>query len=234
MTHTNSIPKVFVLAKTNVACDRINQALTSEPVRVVHFNETQKYSEIFDDLEAACVLVEIGQNPKSELNAITSLHANGHPLPVIAVSNEWTVSDAVRAIKSGADDVCDLQTQVHELRKMIHKAIASELPRHSDLRDAIPAAILEKLDTVEARILHLILLGLTAKEIGSALDVSIRTYHYRKKTIFQKLGTLNRSDLIELIRTTNGRITEWHSPHAAPNSPRLHRPAFLSQGLVAQ
>ena len=234
MTHTNSIPKVFVLAKTNVACDRITQALTSEPVRVVHFSETQKYSEIFDDLEAACVLVEIGQNPESELNAITSLHANGHPLPVIAVSNEWTVSDAVRAIKSGADDVCDLQTQVHELRKMIHKAIASELPRHSDLRDAIPEAILAKLDTVEARILHLILLGLTAKEIGSALDVSIRTYHYRKKTIFQKLGTLNRSDLIELIRTTNGRITEWHSPHAAPKSPRLHRPAFLSQGLVAQ
>ena len=186
-------------------------------------------------MEAACVLVEIGKNPESDLDTITSLHAKGHPLPVIAVSNEWTVSVAVRAIKSGADDVCDLQTQVHDLRTMIHKAIAAELPRHSDLRGAIPPAILEKLDAVEARIVHLILLGLTAKEIGSALDVSIRTYHYRKRAIFQKLGALNRSDLIELIRTTSGRITEWHNPHAIPNSSRLHhRPAFLSQGLIAQ
>jgi two-component system, LuxR family, response regulator FixJ len=223
------------MAKSNVACERITQALTSEPVRVVHFSEAQKYSEILDDVEAACVLVEIGQNPESELDTIASLQSKGHPLPVIAVSNEWTVSVAVRAIKSGADDVCDLQTQVHDLRKMIHKAIATELPRHSDLRGAIPVAILEKLDAEEARIVHLILLGLTAKEIGSALDVSIRTYHYRKKAIFQKLGTLNRSDLIELIRTTSGRKTEWHSPHAVPNASRLHnRPAFLSQGLIAQ
>jgi FixJ family two-component response regulator len=234
MTHTNLIPKVFVLAKTNVAYERITQALESEPVRVVPFLETQRYSEIFDDLEAVCVLVEIGQNPESELNAIASLQTKGHPLPVIAVSNKCTVSDAVRAIKSGAHDVCDLQTQVHDLRKMIHKAIATELPGHNDVQGPIPAAILEILDTEEARIVHLILLGLTAKEIGSTLDVSIRTYHYRKKTIFQKLGIFNRSDLIELIRTTSGRITEWHGPHTVPSPPRLQRHAFLSKGFVGQ
>jgi DNA-binding NarL/FixJ family response regulator len=227
MTYSNSAPKVFVFAKTNVAHEKISQALTSEPVRVIHLNESRGYSEALDDLDAACILVEIVQNSVEDLEAIAALQAKNHALPLIAVSTQWTISDAVRAIKSGADDVCDLQSQLAELRTMIHKAIATEQPRRSDLREAIPASILQKLDSEEARIVHLIALGLTAKEIGSALDVSIRTYHYRKKTIFEKLGIANRSDLIELIRTSNGRITEWHNPHANAKTPHLNRPSYV-------
>lgn len=217
MTYSNSAPKVFVVAKTNVAHDKISQALNSEPVRVIHLDESRGYSEALDDLETACILVEIVQNSIDDLEAITALQAKNHTIPLIAVSTQWTISDAVRAIKSGADDVCDLQTQLSELRTIVHKAIATEQPRRSELREVIPASILQKLDSEEARIVHLIALGLTAKEIGSALDVSIRTYHYRKKTIFQKLGIENRSDLIELIRTSNGRITAWHNPHSTPS-----------------
>ncbi|MCU0719642.1 MAG: LuxR C-terminal-related transcriptional regulator [Pirellula sp.] len=232
MTYSNSTPKVFVLAKTNAAHEKISQALTTEPVRVIHLTEGRGYSDALDDLEAACILVEIVQDSVEDLDAITALQATNHTLPLIAVSTQWTISDAVRAIKSGADDVCDLQTQLAELRTMIHKAIATEQPRRSELREVIPASIIQKLDSEEARIVHLIALGLTAKEIGSALDVSIRTYHYRKKTIFQKLGIANRSDLIELIRTSNGRITEWHSSHPGPASPHLRRPTFLSQSFL--
>lgn len=232
MEYSSSNPKVFVLTKTAIASEKISQAFLDDPVRVIYVSDSHLHSQIFDDLEAACVLVEIAQDPEQELEALTALQPRDHTLPLIAISNQWTISTAVRAIKSGANDVCDLQTQVDDLRKMVHKAIANDTPRHSELRDVIPNSIIQKLDSEEARIVHLIVLGLTAKEIGSALDVSVRTYHYRKKTIFEKLAVANRSELIELIRTSNGRITEWHNAHNSPHQSHSRRPTFTNQNFL--
>ncbi len=65
--------------------------------------------------------------------------------------------------------------------------------------DGIPFEIVEKLDSDEAKVVQLIVAGMTAKEISSSLKVSVRTYHYRKKMIFQKLNghqpiRVNRDD----------------------------------------
>jgi len=109
--------------------------------------------------------------------------------------------------------------------KPVHKVMASGAPRKGELQNVIPPNILERLDTEEARIVHLITLGLTAKEIGSALDVSIQTYYYRKKTIFEKLNISNRSELIELIRTPRIRIVNRHHAHSGPQSPMIIGPA---------
>lgn len=218
MTSTNSIPKIFVIARTDTAHEKISKALYSEPFQLIHLSDDQKYFDILDDVETACVLVAVSANPEEELDTIASLQARNPGRQVIVCSDQWTVSDAVKAIKLGADDVCNLQGQVSELRKMIHKALASEAPKPKGIQDVIPAAILELLEADEARIMHLIALGLTAKEIGVALDVSIRTYHYRKKSIFQKLGVYNRSEMIELIRTSSGRTLEWHHQHHKPRA----------------
>ena len=221
MISSSSIPKIFVIARSDAAHEKISKALYSEPFQLVHLSDEQKHFDILDDVETACVLVAVSGNPEDELDVIASLQARNPARQVIACSDQWTVSDAVKAIKLGANDVCDLQSQVSELRKMIHKALASEAPKPKGIQDVIPAVILELLEADEARIMHLIALGLTAKEIGVALDVSIRTYHYRKKSIFQKLGVANRSEMIELIRTSSGRTREWHHQHHKPSPPKF-------------
>lgn len=216
---SQSIPKVFVLASSLAAQDKISRALCKEPVRIVNLPQQAKYFDLIDDIEAACVLIEISANSNDELDLLAALQARVKSLQIIAVGEQWSVSDAVRVVKSGADEVCDLHAQLDNLSKLVHKAIASGTPRKGALQNVIPSNILERLDTEEAKIVHLIALGLTAKEIGSALDVSIRTYHYRKKSIFQKLNISNRSELIELIRTSRGRVVSWHNGHSGPQSP---------------
>jgi DNA-binding NarL/FixJ family response regulator len=227
MISPNSIPKIFVIARTDTTHEKISKALYTEPFQLVHLSDEQKYFDVVDELETACVLVAVSDNPEEELDVIASLQARNPARHVIAISDQWTVSDAVKAIKLGADDVCDLQGQVSQLRKMIYKALTSESPKPKGIHDVIPAAILELLETNEAKIMHLIALGLTAKEIGVALDVSIRTYHYRKKSIFQKLGVANRSEMIELIRTSSGRTLEWHHQHHQTPPPKILRTSQL-------
>ena len=68
------------------------------------------------------------------------------------------------------------------------------------LDEKIPRSISDVLSSEEAVILRLIVQGRTAKEVGSTLDISVRTFHYRKRSIFAKLGVNNRSEAIELIR----------------------------------
>ncbi|XZE20915.1 helix-turn-helix transcriptional regulator [Pirellulaceae bacterium SH449] len=222
---SQSTPKVFVLASSIDAQEKISRALGTEPVQIINLPQQAKYFDLIDDIEAACVLVEISTNSNDELDLLTALQSRVKSLPIIAVGEQWSVNDAVRVIKSGADDVCDLHAQLDSLSKLVHKAMASGAPRKGELQNVIPPNILERLDTEEARIVHLITLGLTAKEIGSALDVSIRTYHYRKKTIFEKLNISNRSELIELIRTSRIRIVSWHNAHSGPQSPMIVGPA---------
>lgn len=223
MITPNSIPKIFVIAQSDAAHEKISKALYSEPFQLVHLSDEQRCHDVLDDVEMACVLVAVSGTPEEELDVIASLQARNPAPQVIAISDQWTVSDAVKAIKLGADDVCDLQGQVSELRTMIHKALATEAPKTPEIHEVIPAAIMDLLETDEARIMHLIALGLTAKEIGVALDVSIRTYHYRKKSIFQKLGVANRSEMIELIRTSTGRTLDWHQQHHRLNPPKFLR-----------
>jgi DNA-binding NarL/FixJ family response regulator len=219
MCRSQSIPKVFVLASSLATQDKISRALCREPVRIVNLPQQARYFDLIDDIEAACVLVEISTNSHDELDLLAALQARVKSLQIIAVGEQWSVSDAVRVVKSGADEVCDLHSQLDDLSKLIHRAIASGAPRKEEFQSVIPSKILERLDTEEGRIVHLIALGLTAKEIGSALDVSIRTYHYRKKSIFQKLNISNRSELIELIRTSRGRIVSWHNAHSGSQPP---------------
>lgn len=221
MFSSKPIPKVIVIARTNDTYEKISQALHSEPFQLVHLSDERKYFDTLDDIEAACVLVEVSTNPEEELEVIASLQSRNHSRKIIAFSNQWTVSDAVKAIKLGADEVCEFQCHVSDLRSMVHKAVANESSKPHGVQDWIPSGILKLLEADEAKILHLIALGLTAKEIGVALDVSIRTYHYRKKSIFQKLGVANRSEMIELIRTTSGQSLDWHLPESYRVAPKF-------------
>jgi len=42
--------------------------------------------------------------------------------------------------------------------------------------------------------------GRTTKQVAAELDISIRTVHYRKKALLEKVGVQNRSEAIELVR----------------------------------
>lgn len=229
MTNTSSAATVFVVAKTSFTKDLVALALNHERLRIIPLNASQLDCGIFHNLSEACVVFEISSNPNQEISELAAFRSRASSLPVIAVSHQWTVADAVKAVKAGATDVCDLKTQASELEGMIHAAIAKDSPGRNKMPVGIPFEIVEKLDSDEAKVVQLIVAGMTAKEISSSLKVSVRTYHYRKKMIFQKLNVINRSELIEMIRTSNGRITELHCAHS-----RVEAPSFPAGALVNQ
>lgn len=133
---------------------------------------------------------------------LRSLHPNAQ---AVLLSESWFLSDVVQAMKQGAIEV--LEKNVSRLRLMaaVEEAMRTDNELIARKKRAVPEAILQKLTSEEGRIFQLLMQGLTAKQVGAELDMSVRTIHYRKKELLRKLGVSGRSEAIELCRTQNAQ-----------------------------
>lgn len=201
--------KLYVLTQRPSIYQMICAELSCEPWDILPVNSSKQLAEVCDGESTCRVLVDISDNSTQELAAIAEIRSNLMRAQVIAIGNHWQVSTVVQAIKIGAFEVCDFPSNDDGLKNAIRQALQIECADGRELHDLIPRTILERLTIGEARILKLLVEGRTTKEVGASLDVSVRTIHYRKKSILQKLGVQNRSEAIELIRITRGSLAAF-------------------------
>jgi|GEM_PF-4761228 len=201
--------KLYVLTQRPSIYQMICAELSSEPWDILPVNSAAQLTDVCDDESTCCVLVDVSENPTQELGMIADIRSNLMRAQVIAIGNNWQVSTVVQAIKIGAFEVCNFPSNDDGLKDAIRQSLQIERVDGRELHDLIPRTILERLTNAEARILKLLVEGRTTKEVGASLDVSVRTIHYRKKSILQKLGVQNRSEAIELIRITRGSLAAF-------------------------
>lgn len=200
MSTLHAQPKVYVMSHRLETQELISRELSDEPIELVPVRNETDYFATLDRIEAGCVLVEVSGNPDLELQNIASIRSQQKRMQVIAFGNQWDVAKAVQAVKFGAKEVCVFPTSGNELKHALNQILTENQQEMIPLDEKIPRGISESLSTEEAVILRLIVQGRTAKEVASTLDISVRTFHYRKKSIFAKLEVKNRSEAIELIR----------------------------------
>ena len=193
-------PKVYVMSHRLETQEMISRELSDEPIELVQVRSENDYFATLDRIEAGCILVEVSGEPELELQNIASIRSRQKHMQVIAFGNQWDVAKAVQAVKLGAKEVCVFPTSGNELKNAISQVLTENRQESIPLDEKIPREISDGLSSEESVILRLIVQGRTAKEVGSTLDISVRTFHYRKKSIFAKLGVKNRSEAIELIR----------------------------------
>jgi DNA-binding NarL/FixJ family response regulator len=193
-------PKIYVIADRTDSQEMIWRELCLEPLELVPLTDEQHYFEILNDIETGCTLVDVSNNPEEALKTIASIRAKQGRMQVIAFSDQWKVSTAVKAVQLGAIGVCEFPTQGDELKNTIQEALSAAKSLSSEMHAAFPESVTERLTAEESCILRLIFRGLTAKEASASLDLSVRTFHYRKQSILHKLCVKNRHELIELIK----------------------------------
>ncbi|AMV31072.1 response regulator FixJ [Pirellula sp. SH-Sr6A] len=133
------------------------------------------------------------------LPTIHTLQLHSNPIEVILLTYGWKAFDAVRAIRLGMTDVLDLPIDEALLQQSIEEALLRDAKRKVARSFGIPMILTERLTFQESRILAAISQGKTTKQIGSELDLSVRTVHYRFKSIVTKLGVTSRAEAVELL-----------------------------------
>ena len=198
--------RILVATPSSQTFQEIRDAWLSEPIEFSHSPDLENDLRRLDPSTFSCVLIDLSLEPVRHLAAISFVRSNFPRLQVIAFAESWHVAHVVQAIKLGAIEVIEFPSDRDSLLRAIQQALCTDQQDMRRLDELIPKAILEKLSSDEVRILRLLIQGRTAKEVGATLDVSVRTIHYRKKSLLRKLGVENRSEAIELIRLASGTL----------------------------
>jgi FixJ family two-component response regulator len=167
----------------------------------------------------ACILMDIYLPGASGLDILKQLDAANYPAPILVVSARRDISIAVEAIKNGACDFIEKQTDVASIVTHVGKTIATWASRQrkdatSEIRwRHFPGRPL--LSRREVEVLAQIMAGASNKESATTLGISSRTIETHRQHIMKKLGAKNAVDLVHIVLGTDGRRSQDPSPHAA-------------------
>lgn len=146
-----------------------------------------------------CVLTDVRMPEIDGLELQRRLSERGLHLPVIVMTGQGDVPNAVRAMKAGAVDFLEKPFQDAQLLDAVHGAL--ERSREIQESESATAAANERLASLTARereVFDLLVTGLSTKAIANRLGVSPRTIEVHRARVFEKLEARSLPDLVRL------------------------------------
>ena len=167
-------------------------------LRIVGY-EVETFSDVDaflseERLENAVLICDMRMPNQSGLDLQAALKQRAIRIPIIFVSGESTVNQAVEAMKNGAKDFL---TKPFEPSKLI-MLVGATLREHEQRQSSQEA--LKALSQREQEAFAYIVEGFGNPYIAEKMDIKVSTLKEYKTNIFKKLGVNNVSELIEQYR----------------------------------
>jgi len=151
----------------------------------------------FDRQSVGAIVLDIRMPGISGLTVLEQLVAQGVDQPVLMLTGHGTVELCRRAFKSGAAEFLEKPVDDEVLLEALQNAVRQHVgSRQRNQADQQARARYAQLSEREREVLGLIVVGLTNKEIGRALDVSPRTVETHRANLFAKLQVESLAQLI--------------------------------------
>jgi len=165
------------------------------------YESLSNFYPYFDETAPGCIVLCIDQFDSHASRMMDRILQRYASAQIILIARDWDLADIIKAIKHGAANVLVEPVECAKMVDALSESISCDRSKRTRLSLSIPEAVMAQLNSDEASILSLLIQGRTTKEIGSELDLSVRTIHYRKTSMFKKLGVRDRSEAIEMVRT---------------------------------
>lgn len=159
---------------------------------VSFFSELQELIYQIQNRNYDLVIIDSDSLHNDGLNLLTDIKNIMPTLPVVVISSNCNVSDAVEYIKAGA---CDFVEKPFKIKKLL-LSVENSL-RGFQVTKTCNENILKKLTQSELRIIKLILEGKSNKEAAHILNRSERTIEDHRSNIMKKLQVDN---IVELVK----------------------------------
>jgi DNA-binding NarL/FixJ family response regulator len=150
------------------------------------------------------LLLDLSMPGRSGMELIKLIRAEKPQLRILVLSMHQELQYAVRAIKNGASGYLTKESAPDQLEQAIRKVasggafISAEVAEQLAL-GAMPgsqAAPHESLSNREFEVLQLLVAGVSLTDIGTKLNLSVKTVSTHKTNLMQKMGLQNQSELI--------------------------------------
>lgn len=156
------------------------------------------------ELDFDVLLLDLSMPGRSGMELIKLIRAEKPQLRILVLSMHQELQYAVRAIKNGASGYLTKESAPAQLEQAIRKVasggafISAEVAEQLAL-GAMPgsqAVPHESLSNREFEVLQLLVAGISLTDIGTRLNLSVKTVSTHKTNLMQKMGLQNQSELI--------------------------------------
>lgn len=162
----------------------------------------QSWKESWDLL-----LLDISMPGRGGLDVLKDFRTNFPKLPVIVLSMHPEGQFAIRVLKQGASSYIQKDSAGHDLIKAVEAAlrgekyitpsIASQLASNLERNTDGPSH--ENLSDREYQVLCLLGSGMTVKEVGADLSLSVKTISTYRARILEKMGLKNNAQMMRYV-----------------------------------
>lgn len=195
---------VAVVESDPTACSAMQTLIESMSFSSQCYEDLGECLQGFDATRINCVVVGAQSDGSAELDLLLPVLEQQPAARVILLTDGSPTRLVVRAMRAGVSCVLEHPFAFRELVNSLRIAIEENTGALQAERKRLPEEVAALLTRQEEDIAMLLVEGAATKEIAARLDLSVRTIHYRKNTIFRKIGAENRNQAIKLLtRQTN-------------------------------
>lgn len=160
--------------------------------------------EALDYLCPDAILLDMHMPGLDGVETLKAIENQCRGVPVLFFTSHGDVELAVSAMKLGAADFIEKPSTFAEIATKINAALSAKKKNLDPIYSGSQArALLAKLSSREHEILHMVIEGLSNKEIAEKLNLSSRTVESHRANAIRKIGTGQPVGIVRLFDAAN-------------------------------
>jgi FixJ family two-component response regulator len=199
MTDNGAAETVFIveddLSLREGLCDLLDGAGLSTKC----FSSAEEFMDDWSAEMAGCLLLDIRLPGISGMEMQTRMAELGIALPIIFMTAHGDIPMVRKALKAGAVEFLTKPFNSNELMESVQQAFAlNRVNRRAESRLTSIHARFETLSERERQVLELVTAGLTNREIGERLFLSVVTIKLHRGQVMRKMQAESLADLVRM------------------------------------
>lgn len=192
---------VYIVEDDAAVRDSLQRTVLSQGHRVYAYAEPQAFLDDIQRVFPMVVLLDMRLPSATGVEVQSRLRQRGMDMPVIFVSGESTVQQAVVAMQNGAAQFLVKPVGRDELLEAVRRGLASDAALQDErIRQDLRLGRLSRLAPREREVLALLVEGRGNQEISARLEISYATAKQYKSNVMIKLGVHSMAELLEFMR----------------------------------
>jgi len=202
----NNKPTVFVLDADAAVRHAVSSLAQTMNLHCETFASGREFLESHHPARPGCLVMEIRIPDVNGVQIQERLSLEGSTLPIIFLTDQATVSIAVRAMRSGALHVIEKPFREHELWDVIQEAVELDRERRLLIRERQKVEDrVARLDAKDRALLTMIAEGRSKEAMAAELGVCVRTVELRRNQLAKKLDLKTPVELLHFaLSASNG------------------------------
>jgi len=198
-TAASSQPTVYVVDDDESTRELFQWLLSTHGIPARIFGSAREFLNAYCAGYPGCLVLDLNMPDMSGLELQQHLSGLGVDIPILFITAECRVPQAVAAVKAGAVDFIEKPFNYQHVLSLVRECLAkdAEYRQRIDKRLQI-AKRLACLTPREHKVLDRIVAGKHNREIADELAISIKTVEVHRAHVMEKLGVSSIAELVQV------------------------------------